>query len=389
MMEITEKGNVEAAPLNEIKQAVILAAGRSRRMEHLSKKLPKCLLPYHGERILQRLVRQIEACGIERIVITIGYRAEKMHEIFDADPRVVLVENKMYEEDVNILSMSLALGEIHDACVIFEADTIMEDALVQYVLGSDFEGKSVWFTRGRFNEAQYGGILRSDKFGNVVDVKIVPSWQTKYKQYMKLSGLMRIGSEEIELFKALVNKYARTTLRQYYLNAWIENIKLLPSIDADISFFKFFTFNKPDEYYQMQAADIDQLADAPKVEKIPVEGLHHIENFDAQRADALLQRIKEEGTWTRPIIVTKKGHLVLDGQHRFECAKTLGLKKVPAILVDYKDVAVWSLRKEYRITVAAVQRKIKKGEIYPYKTVKHKFGFGVPEISVPLDELME
>lgn len=188
----TKQNQPSDSELNEVKQVVILAAGRSRRMEHLSKKLPKCLLPYRGERILQRLVRQIEACGIERIVITVGYRAEKMHEIFDEDPCVVLVDNKMYEEDVNILSMSLALAKIDDACAIFEADTIMEDAMVQYVLGSDFNGKSVWFTRGHFNEAQYGGILHSDKFGNVVDVRIVPSWQTKYKNYMKLSGLMRV-----------------------------------------------------------------------------------------------------------------------------------------------------------------------------------------------------
>ncbi len=42
--------------LNEVRQAVILAAGRSRRMEKLSRREPKCLLPYKGERVLERLV---------------------------------------------------------------------------------------------------------------------------------------------------------------------------------------------------------------------------------------------------------------------------------------------------------------------------------------------
>ncbi len=46
--------------LNEIKEVIILAAGRSRRMEELSNSEPKCLLPYGGERILERLVRQIK-----------------------------------------------------------------------------------------------------------------------------------------------------------------------------------------------------------------------------------------------------------------------------------------------------------------------------------------
>lgn len=373
--------------LNEICEAVILAAGRSRRMEHLSRKLPKCLLPYKGERILQRLVRQIKACGVKKIVITIGYRADVMREIFADDPQVLLVENKQYEEDVNIYSMSLALQNISGPCAIFEADTIMEDSLVQYVLGADFEGKSVWFTRGKFNETQYGGILHSDKFGNVNDVKIVPGWQQKYKRYEKLSGLMRVGPAEVELFTALINKYARTTLKQYYLNAWIENIKLLPSIGADISAFRFFTFNKPDEYYQVQNAEVDAWIDAPELKNLSVDVLRHIECFDEDRARALQKKIIQEGVWTRPLIVEKKHNLVLDGQHRLVCAKALGLAVVPCLLVDYEDVAVWSLRKEYRVSARAVLRKVNNGEIYPYKTVKHKYNFLVPELNISLAEL--
>ena len=373
--------------LNEIREVVILAAGRSRRMEHLSRNLPKCLLPYRGERILQRLVRQIKACGVEKVVVTIGYKSNAMREIFADDPQVVLIENNMYEEDVNIYSMSLALSQISGPCVIFEADTIMEDSLVQYVLGSDFEGKSVWFTRGRFNETQYGGILHSDKMGNVNDVKIVPGWQQKYKSYTKLSGLMRVGPAEIELFTALINKYARTTLKQYFLNAWIENIKLLPSIEADISVFKFFTFNKPDEYYQVQNAEVDAWVEAPAINSLPVNVLRHIECFDEDRVCTLQQKIMQEGVWTRPLIVEKKHNLVLDGQHRLECAKAMGLVVVPCILVDYEDVAVWSLRQEYSVSAKKVLCKVKNGEIYPYKTVKHKFNFLIPELHISLDEL--
>ena len=373
--------------LNEISEAVILAAGRSRRMEHLSRKLPKCLLPYRGERILQRLVRQIKACDVEKIVIAIGYRADAMREIFSDDPQVVLVENKMYEEDVNIYSMSLALSHVSGPCVIFEADTIMEDSLVQYVLGADFEGRSVWFTRGKFNEIQYGGILHSDKFGNVNVVKIVPGWLKKYRNYTKLSGLMRVGPSEIELFTALIHKYARTTLKQYFLNAWIENIKLLPSVEADISFFKFFTFNKPDEYYQVQNAEVDAWKDTPEQKNLSVNVLRHIECFDEERAHNLQNKIIQEGVWTRPLIVEKKHNLVLDGQHRLECARAMGLKVVPCLLVNYEDVSVWSLRKEYRVSAKAVIRKVESGEIYPYKTVKHKFNFIVSDLHISLEEL--
>ena len=371
---------------NEIKTVVILAAGRSRRMENLSKKFPKCLLEYQNEQILSRLIRQIKESGVKSIVIAVGYRADYMHSLYDADETITLVDNKYYEEDVNIYSLSLALTKVDGPFVLFEADTVMEDALVRYVLGSDFEKKSVWFTRGRFKETQYGGILRSDKYGVVKDIRLISAWSMKYKSYSKLSGIMRIGPNEFELFKALVNKYSKTTIKQYFLNAWIENLRLLPCIEADISGFQFFTFNKPDEYYQMSNSVIGIQEDAPNIEYVEVDYLKHIEDYDRDRVLQLKEKILSEKTWTVPIIVDKIG-LVLDGQHRMEVAKALGLKRVPAIRVDYNSVVVWSLRKEYKVSPKLVERKVKKGEIYPYKTVKHKFNFLIPNANINIEDL--
>ena len=375
--------------MNEIRQVVILAAGRSRRMEALCNKEPKCLLPYKGERVLERLVRQIKACGVKKIVITIGYRADLMKKIFQDAEGIILVENKMYEEDVNIHSLSLALKKIEGPFALFEADTIMDDAMVKYVVGSDFEGKSVWFTRGKFQPGQYGGILRSDKNGKVTDVRLVASYQDKFRTYRKLTGVMRVGPDELELFKALVHKYDRTTIKQYFLNAWIENVKLLPSYEADITPFEFFTFNKPEEYYQVQSKEIGIMGIAPEVQVIRIEGLHHIEGWNEERAKQLAKKIRGEGMWDVPVIVDKKDGLVLDGQHRVEAAKILALKKIPALLVDYEDVVIWSLRKEEKVSHALVRKRVlHDGTLYPYKTVKHNFPFLVPEtLGISLEEL--
>lgn len=373
--------------LNEIKEVIILAAGRSRRMEQLSRREPKCLLPYKGERVLERLVRQIKENGVQHIYITIGYCASKIQEIFKDDPVVETIENKLYEEDVNILSMSLAISKVNGPVVIFEADTIMEDSMVKYVMGSDFEGKSVWFTRGQFTPSQYGGVLKSDKYGKITDIRIVAAYNEKYRNYSKLSGIMRIGGGEIELFKALVNKYARTTIKQYFLNVWIENPKLFTGYEGDISHYKFFTFNKPEEYYQVQNSDIDAKAETPPVQLVEVSGLHGIEANDPDRAGVLQEKILREGRWTVPVTVTDKG-LVLDGQHRLEVSRRLGLRRIPAIVVNYDDVQVWTLRKEIKLSQRKVEYKVlREKTMYPYKTVKHKFAFDLPVVDFKLEEL--
>ncbi|WP_051212873.1 NTP transferase domain-containing protein [Butyrivibrio fibrisolvens] len=375
--------------LNEIKQVVILAAGRSRRMEDLSNNEPKCLLPYKGERVIERLVRQLKQNNIHDIVITTGYRADLMSKLFIDDQDICLVENELYEEDVNIYSLYLAMNKINGPCVIFEADTILEDDLVKYVVGSDFEGKSVWFTRGKFMESQYGGILHSDEMGNIDDIKIVAAYHSTYKDYMKLTGVMRVGANELDLFKTLLGKYAKTTLKQYFLNAWIENLPMLPCIEADISMFDFFTFNKPEEYYQIQGKEIGYKCEAPNIELIPVNSLKHIEAFDEERVKKLQCEIEDCGIWKRPLIVEKNSNLVLDGQHRLEVAKHMNLEKVPALLVNYQDVKLWSLRKEIPVSAEIVRKKVlQDGDIFPYKTVKHKFQFLVQDdLEIKLEEL--
>lgn len=377
--------------LNEINQVVILAAGRSRRMERLSRKEPKCLLPYKGEKVLERLIRQIKSNGIEKIVITTGYRADLIEKMFENDPNVITVENKYYEEDVNIFSMSLALQHIDGPCAIFEADTIMEDGLVKYVLGSDFENKSIWFTRGNFKTDQYGGILKSNQYGEITDIRIVSAYQDKFKKYSKLSGIMRVGPNEAELFKALVNKYAKTTLKQYFLNAWMENLKLLPCYEGDISQFEFFTFNKPEEYYQVQGTNIGHLQKTPGIELIELTNLKHIEEFDQSRVELLKTKIINDGLWNVPIVVDRKTGLVLDGQHRLEAAISLEITRIPAILVNYEDIRIWSLRKEEKVSYRyIINRIIKNHTLYPYKTVKHKFNFLIPnDLKIPLKDLME
>lgn len=374
--------------MNEIKQVIILAAGRSRRMESLCNNGPKCLLKYNDEIILCRLVRQIKENGIKKIIITAGYKSDLLKKLFLKDDNVIIVENKMYDEDVNIYSMKLALDKINGPVVVFEADTIMENDLVKYVLGSDFENKSVWFTNGNFEKPQYGGILKTDKYGKVTDIKIIPTYNEKYKNYSKLSGLMRIGINEISLFKELINEYAKSTIKQYYLIPWIENLKQLPCEAADISNFNFFTFNKPEEYYQVINKPIDLKKECPNIELIDINGLREIEKHDKNRVDKLFEKITKENLWTMPIIVEKNNHLILDGHHRYQVAKKLKLQKIPAIIVDYNDVLVWSLRKEIKINQKLVKKHIiENNNIYPYKTVKHKYNFILPKVNYPLEDL--
>lgn len=70
----------------KIQKAVILAAGRGTRMQSLTDDCPKPMLPLDGRPMLAHQIERLEAVGIEKICIVIGYKAEMVTEYFAACP---------------------------------------------------------------------------------------------------------------------------------------------------------------------------------------------------------------------------------------------------------------------------------------------------------------
>jgi L-serine kinase (ADP) len=376
--------------MNDANTAIVLAAGSSRRMGELTADRPKSLLPYKDRPILDRLLSQIATTSIDHVVIVVGYQHAAIEQLVRGRgaPRITVVRNARFADDTNIESMRLALREVTGSVVIFEADTIMEDAMVRYVAGTDFEHQSAWFTRGAFVPPMSGGIVHSDPRGQIDDVRVVPAWDAAYADYRKMTGLMRVSGRELPVFRELVERYAERSIAQYFFVPWAEHIARLPSIEGDGSHYAFKTFNTPDDYAEVRAMEFDPPpARAERIEYASPAELLHIEGFDEARVLELRAKIEREARWTKPLYVERTHGLVLDGQHRLQVARRMGLARVPVQRFDYRDVAVWTLRKDHPVDVDTVIRRATAGDLYPYKTVKHKFPRVIDDCDLPLAEL--
>ena len=109
------------------------------------------------------------------------------------------------------------------------------------------------------------------------------------------------------------------------------------------------------------------------VELWPVNQLIHIEGYSQKRVDWLLEKVIREKEWTVPLKIEIEHSLVMDGQHRMEVAKKLGLKNVPVVRLSYEEVEVWSLRDNHLVDSQSIISRSLSGDIYPYKTAKHSF----------------
>jgi len=109
---------------------------------------------------------------------------------------------------------------------------------------------------------------------------------------------------------------------------------------------------------------------------LDVASLSVIEGHGPKRVLWLKSKIEMEGFWTRPLKVEKTKRLIMDGHHRFEVAKAMGLRLVPAELFTYDEVNVWTLRPKIKVTSEVIMRNHVKGVVFPYKTAKHSFPDG-------------
>lgn len=107
-----------ARGLHKVDNAIIMAAGESKRCRPLSQILPKGLFVVRGEVLIEREIRQLQEAGIDEIIVVVGYKAELFSYLTDKFG-VKLVLNKDYASKNNVSSIYAAreyLGNSYICC---------------------------------------------------------------------------------------------------------------------------------------------------------------------------------------------------------------------------------------------------------------------------------
>lgn len=107
--------------------------------------------------------------------------------------------------------------------------------------------------------------------------------------------------------------------------------------------------------------------------------------------EELFIQIKKDGYISDPIIVDKNTMIILDGHHRYNAIKRLGLSASPVCLVDYKSdkIKVKSWRKgENNVTKDLVINAGLSGNLLKPKTSRHLINKKPKGIKTPLSKLV-
>ncbi|GAA4330750.1 phosphocholine cytidylyltransferase family protein [Pigmentiphaga soli] len=134
-------------------RAIILAAGRGTRLRQADAGvMPKCLLRFGGQTLLERHLRMLRAGGVDDIVLALGFRHEQVEAELDRlgwTPRPRIVLNDRYELGsvltVHTVAGPLAAGGdvlLMDADVLYDqriADALLRGQGNRLLIDRDFE----------------------------------------------------------------------------------------------------------------------------------------------------------------------------------------------------------------------------------------------------------
>lgn len=99
------------------RNAIILAAGFGMRMVPINMDTPKALLEVKGEKIIERLIKQLKETGISEIYVVVGFMKESFEYLID-EYGVRLIVNSEYTKKNNLYSLNLASKYISDTYIL-------------------------------------------------------------------------------------------------------------------------------------------------------------------------------------------------------------------------------------------------------------------------------
>lgn len=200
-------------------KAIVIAAGRGKRLMPYTDRMPKCLVPVDGVSILARQLAAFRAHGVDEIVIIRGY----LGEVIEAragelgESRIRFVDNPDFEHNNILESLFCAEHELDGPVLLTYSDIIFTPAVVGALMDSpadiglviDREFARIYEGRTE-HPLQEAEVADLDEHGAVhrVGKRALPP-EDAYGEFIGLAKLSATGAAWMrESWRALCEAYA-------------------------------------------------------------------------------------------------------------------------------------------------------------------------------------
>ncbi|HJT67902.1 MAG TPA: phosphocholine cytidylyltransferase family protein [Pyrinomonadaceae bacterium] len=118
-------------------RAIILAAGKGKRLDAIRGDSPKCLLEIGGTSLIERQIQALRVVGIDDITIVVGFGKEQVQARCGDEVRYV--ENEIHEQTNSLYSLWLTRDRLKDGFVVLNADVLFHTQMLADLISAPHE----------------------------------------------------------------------------------------------------------------------------------------------------------------------------------------------------------------------------------------------------------
>jgi len=217
-------------------KAIILAAGASKRMMHLTASIPKCLLKIGEKSIIEHQIAALHRYGLGEIVVVTGFCEDKIKETCGNTIRYI--SNPRFTETNSIYSLWLAREEARGGFVVLNSDVFFHPLVLGKLLESHYPDALTMSIQENMGDEE---MKVKVKAGRIIDIsKEIPSHQADGENV----GIVKFSSPGAHVLfdkmdelisRGMVNKWVPFAFQQIvsYHDLYAVDISGLPWIEID------------------------------------------------------------------------------------------------------------------------------------------------------------
>lgn len=218
-------------------QAIILAAGMGKRLKQLTQDTTKCMVSVNGVTLIERVLRQLEKYNLSRIVLVVGYKAEKLIsfvETLDIKMPIVYVENKQFDKTNNIYSLFLAKEYLKEEdTLLLESDLIFEDSILEKIVRNKNKSLAVVAKFESWMDGTVVTIDKKDRITGMFDKKHFDFY--KLDEYYKTVNIYKFSkSFSNKQYIPFLNAYCKAMGRNEYYEQVLKIITMLEKTELKV-----------------------------------------------------------------------------------------------------------------------------------------------------------
>jgi choline kinase len=198
-----------------IKRAILIAAGRGKRLGPHTEEIPKCMVEVAGRPILGWVWKALASVGVDELVVIRGYRGDVLEQfVRSLVPKAIFVDNHEWQTNNILLSLACARRYLDQPCYMTYSDIVFtrgvaraaadSTAEIGLVIDRQFRDIYVGRTEHPLDEGEVADLLPDGTVARVGKKALPPA--EAIGEYI---GLTRLGARGIAIAANTIDQLAQ------------------------------------------------------------------------------------------------------------------------------------------------------------------------------------